>query len=94
MTSAQLDHRIDVLLRLREAAGEWVEVSQHKPGSSGARYAAMKWKRHCRETKWEAFQWETHGSTLYGRFVGTRMVATGKVKGGASWTGNMMRRPA
>lgn len=68
-----LIRRIDVLLRIREAEGEWVEVSTHGSGSS-ARFAAMKWKRHCVATRWDAFEWKTHYETVLGRFVGTRIV--------------------
>lgn len=70
------DRRDAVLLRLREAAGDWVEIATHGggPTSSSARYAVVKWKRYCRLVKWDAFEWKTHGRTVYGRFVGTRIV--------------------
>ena len=67
------DRRAAILLDIRAANGEWLAIKTYKPGSSGARWAAMRWKRHCRLTKWEAFEWKTHGTTLYGRFSGTRM---------------------
>ena len=88
------DRRAAILLDIRAADGEWLAIKTYKAESSGARWAAMRWKRHCRLTKWEAFEWKTHGTTLFARFVGTRMVAIQRKATGGRWTGTLMtRRP-
>lgn len=83
--------RDDVLLDLRAADGEWVRLSEHC-NPHVAQVWSLRFRQWCVATKWQAFTFRTVGCVCWGRFIGTRMERTTKVKTGKTWTASMMAR--
>ncbi len=75
-----------VLLAMREAEGGWVEVAVYW-SDRGAAIGLSCWQRHCRRTRWEAFEFRLSHDRLgvLGRFVGTRITRC-KLKVSKRWT--------
>lgn len=79
------DIRDAILVELAESPGEWHCV--------GPAADLDSWRAHCEAGRWLAFSFAVEDGLLFGRFVGTTIVAAKKkLNGKGGWTVDIMRR--